>query len=111
MQFLNAMNLLWGFNLGKPLDTKGKEIEPDTWDYAVVRSSNILYSGLLIILFIHQGISFSPNPFKCRFTPRSPQHAETIRRELRSFGDAFIPFEQDLVPEDRKYVDELRQSI
>ncbi|KAI0937993.1 hypothetical protein AcV7_003311 [Taiwanofungus camphoratus] len=89
---INAMNLLWGFNLDKARNENGQVIEPDTTDYAV-------------------GISYSPNPFKCNITPRSAQHAETIRRELHTCSEAFAPFERDLTYEDAMYVRELRQNL
>ena len=34
---MNTMNLLWGFDLKKPLDERGNVIEPNVSDYVQVR--------------------------------------------------------------------------
>ncbi|KAG9011259.1 hypothetical protein FRB94_003267 [Tulasnella sp. JGI-2019a] len=88
---LNVMNLLWAFNFKKALDSKtGKEIEPDTWDFA-------------------KGILTCPNPFDCRIEPRSPHHAEIIEHNFQEATHVFEQFEHELCKEDKDFVDATRK--
>jgi len=89
---INTMNLIWGFNFNKACDDNGNEIELDLWNYA-------------------EGLSTFPCPFKCIITPRSPEHAETVRNEFRESREAFTPFEHNLSTEDKAYVRELWESL
>ncbi|THU99211.1 cytochrome P450 [Dendrothele bispora CBS 962.96] len=89
---INTMNLLWGFHFGKPLDSNGKEMEVDTFNYAV-------------------GVSYCPNPFKSNIKPRTPHHAELIKLQLNSFNDAFSQFEYLLDDVDKAHVKELRKKL
>ncbi|KAK7206979.1 putative cytochrome P450 oxidoreductase [Myxozyma melibiosi] len=59
-----AARILWGFNVEEPIDPEtGKVVHLDTHRY-------------------NPGILQAPLPFKVRITPRSEQHAETMRKEL-----------------------------
>lgn len=47
------------FNIGKPLDENGKEVEP--------------------VVEMQPGVISHPAPFQTRITPRSPQHEKLVR--------------------------------
>ncbi|RDL29910.1 putative cytochrome P450 [Venustampulla echinocandica] len=60
--FLSVARLLWGFRISKALDAQGKEIPVDIFAYT-------------------NGLNIRPEPFKCRFIPRSAEIRATIKRE------------------------------
>ena len=60
--FLSVARFLWGFNIQKALDVQGGEIPVDINAYT-------------------NGLNMRPEPFGCRWTPRSQEIKETIERE------------------------------
>ncbi|KAI6872120.1 cytochrome P450 [Hortaea werneckii] len=62
--FMTVARLLWAYRIQKALDGQGAEIPVDIFAYT-------------------DGLNMRPQPFKCRFTPRSPDIRETIEREGR----------------------------
>ncbi|KAJ6573872.1 cytochrome P450 [Mycena vulgaris] len=88
---INAMNLLWAFNFTPVKDASGKEMVPDIYDYA-------------------QALASFPNPFKCKITPRTPGHAQLIRKQFMEYTPLFQAYEREISPEDLKFVEELRES-
>lgn len=81
--FLNMSNILAVFNVSKPLDKNGMEVEPNiAWSTGPtmfgVNSNRLLYTCSNVILFFfyykrHLG------PFECQIKPRSKQHLMLIR--------------------------------
>ncbi|KAI7285009.1 hypothetical protein KC352_g5398 [Hortaea werneckii] len=61
---MTVARLLWAYRIQKALDGQGAEIPVDIFAYT-------------------DGLNMRPQPFKCRFTPRSPDIRETIEREGR----------------------------
>lgn len=87
------MNLLWAFNLSKATDpTTGKPIEYDLWDY-------------------ENGLSGTPNPYKCNLLPRSSLHATIIEQNFLGNTEVLLRFESDLSEEEKSYVEKLRSAI
>ncbi|KAK5046344.1 hypothetical protein LTR84_008488 [Exophiala bonariae] len=72
--FLTVARLLWAFNIQKALDQTGNEIPVDIFDYT-------------------NGLNMRPQPFECRFTPRSSEIKETIEREGRQALEELSQFE------------------
>lgn len=65
-QFRMLSALLWAFRLEYAIEERtGEEIPIDTEAF-----EDLLITG--------------PKPFKARFTPRSPKHVETLKRELQA---------------------------
>ncbi|KAK5138478.1 hypothetical protein LTR08_000064 [Meristemomyces frigidus] len=62
--FITIARLLWAFNIHKALDRQGKEIPVDIYAYT-------------------DGLNMRPQPFPCRFTPRSDDIRQAIEREGR----------------------------
>ncbi|KAK3638741.1 hypothetical protein LTR56_012848 [Elasticomyces elasticus] len=62
--FITVARMLWAFNIQKALDQQGKEIPVDIFSYT-------------------DGLNWRPQPFKCRFTVRSPEIQAAIEREGR----------------------------
>ncbi|KAK4892156.1 hypothetical protein LTR27_009340 [Elasticomyces elasticus] len=62
--FITVARMLWAFNIEKALDEQGKEIPVDIFSYT-------------------DGLNWRPQPFKCRFTVRSPEIRAAIEREGR----------------------------
>ena len=60
--YLSVARFLWGFNIEKALDAQGNEIAVDINAYT-------------------NGLNVRPEPFDCRWTPRSKEIQETIERE------------------------------
>lgn len=52
-----------------------------------------------------------PNPFECSITPRTPQHAEMIKRDFLGAVSAFEPFEHDLDEDDKIFVEKQREEV
>ncbi|KAJ7610299.1 cytochrome P450 [Mycena polygramma] len=86
---VNAMNLLWGFDFAPVKDANGKDLVPDTFDYA-------------------QALASFPNPFECQITPRSPEHALIIRKQFMDYTPLFQAYEREISPEDLAFVEDLR---
>ncbi|TKX21227.1 cytochrome P450 monooxygenase-like protein 38 [Elsinoe australis] len=62
--FISVARLLWAFNICKGVDSTGKEIPVDIFNYT-------------------NGLNMRPQPFECQFIPRSNEIKETIIRENR----------------------------
>ncbi|KAK5175142.1 uncharacterized protein LTR77_000279 [Saxophila tyrrhenica] len=62
--FITVARLLWGFNIHNAIDKNGKEIPVDINHYT-------------------NGLNWRPEPFACRFTPRSEDIRQAIEREGR----------------------------
>lgn len=62
--FLSVARFLWGFKIEKALDAQGKEVPVDIFAYT-------------------NGLNMRPEPFDCRWTPRSEEIKNTIEREGR----------------------------
>lgn len=62
--FLSVARFLWGFKIEKALDPQGREIPVDIDAYT-------------------NGLNMRPQPFDCRWTPRSAEIKNTIEREGR----------------------------
>ncbi|KAL1649163.1 hypothetical protein SLS58_001737 [Diplodia intermedia] len=60
--WLSVARLLWAFRIEKARDAEGREVPVDIDDYT-------------------NGLNWRPRPFKCSFTPRSPEILQTIERE------------------------------
>ncbi|OJD30471.1 cytochrome p450 [Diplodia corticola] len=60
--WLSVARMLWGFRIEKARDAEGREVPVDIFDYT-------------------DGLNWRPRPFKCSFTPRSPEILQTIERE------------------------------
>ncbi|KZO99710.1 putative cytochrome P450 [Calocera viscosa TUFC12733] len=70
--WITVARLLWGFNIRKALDARGKEVPVDIFDYT-------------------NGLNMRPRPFKCRIEPRSAAHRQTIEREgLQALEDLAV---------------------
>jgi hypothetical protein len=68
--------LLWAFEFAEPLDPKtGKVISLDADAY-------------------NRGILQAPLPYDVRVTPRSPQHVQTIKREIAAAKEFLKPWEE-----------------
>ncbi|MCJ1318521.1 hypothetical protein MMC15_003851 [Xylographa vitiligo] len=62
--FISVARLLWGFDIRKAVDTEGREVKIDIFDYT-------------------NGFNMRPNPFECQIKPRSEEIRRTIEREGR----------------------------
>jgi cytochrome P450 len=62
--FITVARLLWAFNIEKALDEQGGEVPVDIFDYT-------------------NGLNMRPQPFSCRFIPRSDDIRQAIEREGR----------------------------
>ncbi|KAJ7359848.1 cytochrome P450 [Mycena albidolilacea] len=82
---LNAMNLLWAFDLKPDIDTNGNQIPVDTFAYT-------------------KGLATAPMAFKCRITPRTAVTAKIIEHEFLEAADAFSKFEVGLSSDDKEFV-------
>jgi hypothetical protein len=51
-----------------------------------------------------QGISTSPEPFRCRITPRTTGKVKIIEREFLEAADTFLKFEIGLGADDKQFV-------
>ncbi|KAK3721978.1 hypothetical protein LTR37_002794 [Vermiconidia calcicola] len=60
--FITVARLLWAFNIQKGLDDQGREIPVDIFKYT-------------------NGLNMRPQPFPCRFTPRSDAIRLAVERE------------------------------
>ncbi|KAJ7859327.1 cytochrome P450 [Mycena olivaceomarginata] len=87
---LNAMNLLWAFDLKPDIDTNGNPIPVDIFAY-------------------RKGIAMAPLPFKCRITPRTAAKARLIENEFLETADTFSKFEVGLSPADKEFVARSRE--
>ncbi|KAK7052024.1 putative cytochrome P450 [Favolaschia claudopus] len=86
---INAMNLIWAFNLSSPTDTNGNSISVDTFKYQT-------------------GLASGPSPFECKIATRSAKKAELIESEFVESTDTFLKFEHGLDAEDKQFVAEVR---
>ncbi|KAK7051589.1 hypothetical protein VNI00_004568 [Paramarasmius palmivorus] len=88
---LNTMNLLWAFKYELAKDpVTGKEMPVDLWGYK-------------------QGHTLIPKPFKCHIVPRGEYVKEIVEREFRGATDLFVKYERDLAPEDKEWVERVRE--
>ncbi|KAJ7890000.1 cytochrome P450 [Mycena leptocephala] len=87
---LNAMNLVWAFNFHPDIDADGNPVPANTFAYT-------------------KGISTSPEPFKCRITPRATGKAKIIERELLEAADTFSKFEIGLGTDDKQFLAQSRE--
>ncbi|KAJ7834049.1 cytochrome P450 [Mycena olivaceomarginata] len=86
---INAMNLLWGFNIAPNKDAKGEDLVPDIYDYA-------------------QALASFPNVFKCQITPRSSGYARIIRKQFMDYTPLFQAYEREISADDLAFVEDLR---
>ena len=108
---INTLNLLWAFNYTPAKNADGSIIEPNLWDYnPVCRAYIYIYTCLELIFRLLKGVLTSPNEFKATIVPRSPRHAEVIEQSYLDATPFFLPFEQDLCPEDREFVAHSRKK-
>jgi hypothetical protein len=62
----------------------------------------------MLTVFV-QGISTSPEPFRCRITPRTTGKAKIIEREFLEAADTFSKFEIGLSADDKQFVAQLQK--
>lgn len=74
--FITVARLLWGFNIQKALDDEGNEIPVDIFAYT-------------------DGLNMRPQPFQCRFTPRSPEIRAAIEREGKQALDNLSVYDRE----------------
>ncbi|KAF2219157.1 putative cytochrome P450 [Elsinoe ampelina] len=60
--FISVARLLWAFNICKEKDAQGRDVPVDIFNYT-------------------NGLNMRPQPFPCRFLPRSEEIRQTILRE------------------------------
>ncbi|ESK90559.1 cytochrome [Moniliophthora roreri MCA 2997] len=90
---LNTMNLIWAFDFKTAKDSMGNEI-PVSLDH-----------------YEKNGLLPTPLPFKCQIIPRNQSVVNIVEREFKEATETFVKFERDLVPADKEWVDELRNSF
>ncbi|KAK7681815.1 hypothetical protein QCA50_015162 [Cerrena zonata] len=85
---INVLNLLWAFNFElDDLASRDKTTPLTVKDFA-------------------PGLVAGPQPFRCKIHPRSEVHASLIRSEYQQSRAVLRAFEQELTPEDAKFVEE-----
>ncbi|ESK85931.1 cytochrome [Moniliophthora roreri MCA 2997] len=90
---LNTMNLIWAFDFKTAKDSMGNEI-PVSLDH-----------------YEKNGLLPTPLPFKCQIKPRNQSVVNIVEREFKEATETFVKFERDLVPADKKWVDESRNGL
>ncbi|KAG8899458.1 hypothetical protein FRB99_006703 [Tulasnella sp. 403] len=88
---LNTARLLWGFDLLKATNPDGTPIEIDFKNCKPLSSN-------------------APGRFQCDIRPRSPAHAQTIRREFLQASESFAEFEQEFDLEDIAFMKAARDT-
>ncbi|KAG8901444.1 hypothetical protein FRB99_005302 [Tulasnella sp. 403] len=88
---LNMSNLLWAYDILKPIGSDGRPIEPDL---------NAIKPQLVYV---------TP-PFQAVIRPRSARHAEIVCQNFVDYTNACAPFEEELTEQDRKFVTNLRMQ-
>ncbi|ESK90572.1 cytochrome p450 monooxygenase [Moniliophthora roreri MCA 2997] len=87
------MNLIWAFDFKIAKDSMGNEI-PVSLDH-----------------YEKNGLLPAPLPFKCQIKPRNQSVVNIVEREFKEATETFVKFERDLVPADKIWVDESRNSF
>lgn len=60
----------------------------------------------MMLIMLYQGLLLTQNPYKCVVEPRSQRHADIIRTNYAAARGLFAQFEQELTPDEKKYVEE-----
>lgn len=107
---MNIANLLWGFDILKPIGLDGKVIEPDMNALKPVRHPSFPLLPKLTHNSLQQQLVLVTPPFECDIRPRSPRHADIIRQNFINGASTCVPFEQELNEEDTKFVAGLREQ-
>ncbi|GAA6009287.1 hypothetical protein JCM10207_004336 [Rhodosporidiobolus poonsookiae] len=72
--FINTARILWGFNVEAAKDKSGAKVPVDIFAFT-------------------DGFNSMPQPFECKITPRSAQHAAVIKREFAEAQEELKQFE------------------
>jgi len=82
--FLNVASVLAVYNISKPVDEKGREIEPKIeWTSTVTRYFSVAtLSDLAPRLINHYSYDRHLKPFQCQIKPRSSEHVLLIERQV-----------------------------
>ena len=78
----SVANFIWAFNIKPARSASGDVAHPE----------------------FTEGVILTPHPFKVDITVRSAEKADIIDRHFQDQSPLFIPFEQDLEPEDKEHV-------